>query len=168
MIGTFKLELQAVPGSGKLTRTGVASATKIKDSLNIAMNYFKANAQRVSSSIHPSNWDFLLQLLDLQGTGIPEESGLALFISLCSAALKRSVQTQLAIFGEMTLGGTITPVNNLAGSLQVAFDAGAKRILLPMSSAVDIASVPPELFTKFQTSFYTDPVDAVFKALAVD
>lgn len=168
MIGVFKLELQAVPGSGKLTRTGVANATKIKDSLNIAMNYFKANAQRVSSSIHPGNWDFLLQLLDLQGTGIPEESGLALFISLCSAALKRSVQTQLAIFGEMTLGGTITPVNNLAGSLQIAFDAGAKRILLPMGSAVDIASVPPELFAKFQTSFYTDPVDAVFKALAVD
>jgi ATP-dependent Lon protease len=168
MIGVFKLELQAVPGNGKLTRTGVSSATKIKDSLNIAMNYFKANAQRVSSSIHPGNWDFLLQLLDLQGTGIPQESGLALFISLCSATLKRSVQIQLAIFGEMTLGGTITPVTNLAGSLQVAFDAGAKRILLPMSSAVDIASVPPELFAKFQTSFYTDPVDAVFKALAVD
>jgi ATP-dependent Lon protease len=168
MIGVFKLEMQAVPGSGKLTRTGVASATKMKDNANIAINYFKANAQRVSSSINPSSWDFLLQLLDLQGTGVPAETGLALFISLCSTILKRSVQSQLAIFGEMTLGGTITPVNNLAGSLQVAFDAGAKRILLPMGSAVDIASVPPELFAKFQTSFYTDPVDAVFKALAVD
>ncbi|BCL39844.1 protease Lon-related BREX system protein BrxL [Nostoc sp. MS1] len=168
IISTFKLELQAIPGSGKLVRTGVANTGKIKDSLNIAMNYFKANAQRVSSSIHPGNWDFLLQLIDLQGAGIPEESGLALFVSLCSASLKRSVQTQFAIFGEMTLGGTITPVSNLAGSLQVAFDAGAKRILLPMASAVDLASVPPELFAKFQTSFYADPVDAVFKALAVD
>ena len=93
--------------------------------------------------------------------------GLSLFISLCSAALGRSVQSQLAIFGEMTLGGTINPVSHLAGSLQVAFDAGAKKILLPMASAVDLPTVPPELFTKFQTSFYTDPVDAVFKALAV-
>lgn len=64
--------------------------------------------------------------------------------------------------------GRVFPVNNLAASLQVAFDAGAKRILLPMASAVDLASVPPELFAKFQTSFYADPVDAVFKALAVD
>ncbi|MEH2291727.1 protease Lon-related BREX system protein BrxL [Nostoc sp.] len=168
IIGTFKLELQAVPGNSKLVRTGVANTAKMKDSLNIAMNYFKANAQRVSSSIHPSNWDFLLQLLDFQGAGTPKESALPLFISLCSASLKRSVQTQFAIFGEMTLGGTITPVSNLAGSLQVAFDAGAKRILLPMSSAVDLASVPPELFAKFQTSFYADPVDAVFKALAAD
>lgn len=168
MIGAFKLESQVVPGNGKLARTGVANTAKIKDSANIALNYFKAIAQRISSSIYANNYDFLLQLLDLQGVGIPEESGLALFISLCSVTLKRSVQTQLAIFGEMTLGGTITPVSNLAGSLQVAFDAGAKRILLPMSNAVDLVSVPPELFAKFQTSFYADPVDAVYKALAVD
>jgi ATP-dependent Lon protease len=167
-IGVFKLELQSIPGYGKLIRTGVASAGGMRDSINIALNYFKANAHRVSGSIHPDNSDFLLQLLDLQGAGTPDEGGLALFISLCSATLKRSVQPQLAVFGEMTLGGTINPVSNLAASLQVAFDAGVKRILLPMASAADLTTVPPELFTKFQTSFYNDPIDAVFKALAVN
>jgi ATP-dependent Lon protease len=48
------------------------------------------------------------------------------------------------------------------------FDAGAKKILLPMSSVVDIPTVPGELFAKFQTSFYSDPVDAVFKAIGVE
>jgi ATP-dependent Lon protease len=167
MIGTFKLELQTVPGNGKLVRTGVASSSGMKDRMNIALNFFKANGHRVSGTIHPETVDFLLQLLDLQGTGLPKECGLALFISLCSASLGRSVQPQLAIFGEMTLGGTITPVTNLAASLQVAFDAGAKRVLLPMTSAADLPTVPPELFVKFQTSFYTDPVDATFKALGV-
>lgn len=100
--------------------------------------------------------------------GVPAYGGLALFISLCSASLSRSVQPQLAIFGEMTLGGTIEPVNNLAASLQVAFDAGVKRILLPMTSAIDLPTIPPELFTKFQTSFYTDPIDAVIKSLAIN
>lgn len=167
-IGAFKLELQTIAGNGKLVRTGVASASGMKDRMNIALNYFKANAHRVSGTIHPDNADYLLQMLDLQGAGIPQEGGLALFISLCSASLGRSVLPQLTIFGEMTLGGTITPVSNLAASLQVAFDAGAKRILLPMSSAADLATVPPELFVKFQTSFYTDPVDATFKALGVN
>jgi len=64
--------------------------------------------------------------------------------------------------GDMSLGGTTTPARNLAESLQVAFDAGAKRILLPMCSVTDIPTVPGELFAKFQTSFYSDPVDAVF------
>jgi ATP-dependent Lon protease len=168
MTGVFKLELQAVPGSGKLVRTGVANASKMTDRTKIAHNYFKANAHRVSGSIHPDNADFLLQLIDLQGMGVPDYGGLALFISLCSASLSRSVQPQLAIFGEMTLGGTIEPVNNLAASLQVAFDAGVKRILLPMTSAIDLPTIPPELFTKFQTSFYTDPIDAVIKSLAIN
>jgi ATP-dependent Lon protease len=167
-IGTFKIELQTVAGTGKLIRTGVANAGQIKDCLTIAFNYFRANAHRVSGSINVSTFDFLVQLIDLQGAGVPEQGGLALLISLCSATLKRSVQSGLAILGEMTLGGTITPVQNLASSLQIALDSGARRVLLPMSGAADLVTVPPELFSKFQTSFYADPIDAVYKALAVD
>lgn len=51
------------------------------------------------------------------------------------------------------------------GTLQVAIDAGAKRILLPMASVRDIPTIPGELFVKFQTAFYLGPQDAVFKAL---
>jgi ATP-dependent Lon protease len=93
---------------------------------------------------------------------------LASFMALCSSALGKPVQSQIVVMGDMSLGGTITQARNLAESLQVAFDAGAKRILLPMSSVIDIPSVPGELFAKFQTSFYSDPVHAVFKALGVE
>ena len=85
-----------------------------------------------------------------------------------SSPLGKPVQSQMVVMGDMSLGGTITQASNLAESLQVAFDAGAKRIFLPMSSVTDIPSVPGELFAKFQTSFYSDPVDAVFKALGVE
>jgi ATP-dependent Lon protease len=84
--------------------------------------------------------------------GTPQALTLASFIALCSAALGKPVQSQMAIVGDMSLGGTVQ-VRNLAESLQVAFDAGAKKILLPMSSVVDIPTVPGELFAKFQTSF---------------
>lgn len=85
-----------------------------------------------------------------------------------SAHLGEAIQGQMVVMGHMSLGGTTTPAPNLAESLQVAFDAGAKRILLPMCSVTDMPTVPGELFAKFQTSFYSDPVDAVFKALGVD
>ena len=74
----------------------------------------------------------------------------------------------MVVLGNMSLGGSIIPVENLASSLQVAFDSGAKRLLLPMASVKDIATIPGELFAKFQTGFYADPVDAVFKALGVE
>ncbi len=66
-------------------------------------------------------------------------------------------------------GGTINKVEELASTLQVCFDAGGeKKVLLPMASAADINTVPPELFSKFQISFYQSPEDAVFKALGVE
>jgi len=37
-----------------------------------------------------------------------------------------------------------------------------------MANAQDIPTVPAELFSKYQVSFYSDPVDAVFKALGVE
>ena len=44
--------------------------------------------------------------------------------------------------------------------------AGAKRVLAPIASASKIATVPPDLFSKFQISFYEDPIDAVYKSMA--
>lgn len=73
----------------------------------------------------------------------------------------------MVVLGDMTLGGVINPVQNLAESLQLAMDSGAKRVIIPMASASDIPTVPAELFSKFQISFYADPVDAVYKALGV-
>jgi hypothetical protein len=54
----------------------------------------------------------------------------------------KPVQGQMVVLGSMSLGGSIIPVENLAESLQVAFDAGAKRILLPMASVTDIPTSP--------------------------
>jgi ATP-dependent Lon protease len=134
----------------------------------VAFDFFKANTSRVSASIKPGEHDFHLQLVELQNVGTPQSLTLASYIALCSSALARSVQSQMAIMGDMSLGGSVVPVRNLAESLQVAFDAGAKKILLPMSSVIDIPTVPGELFAKFQTSFYSDPVDAVFKAIGIE
>lgn len=74
----------------------------------------------------------------------------------------------MVVLGSMSLGGSIIPVENLSECLQVAFDAGGKRLLLPMASVSDIPSVRGELFAKFQTGFFADPSDAVFKALGAE
>jgi ATP-dependent Lon protease len=168
MIGVFKIETEVVPGSGKFERTGLGSNRDAKESINTAFNYFKANRKNISASISLHNNDFLMHIQDLQGIGMTSELALAAFTALCSGALKKPVQSQLVVLGSMSIGGTISKVEELASVLQVCFDTGAKRVLLPMASAADIATVPPELFAKFQISFYQNPEDAVFKALGVE
>jgi len=115
-----------------------------------------------------SEHDFHLHAVELQNTGPFTHLALSSLVAFASGLLGKPAQSQMVVLGDMSLGGTVTPVENLAECLQVAFDAGAKKVALPMSSAMDIPTIPAELFTKFQTSFYADPVDAVFKALGVD
>lgn len=63
---------------------------------------------------------------------------------------------------------TISLSTTCPSHFKVAHDVGANRTLLPMASVGDIPTIPGELFAKFQTSFYSDPRDAAFKALGVE
>ena len=166
-LGLYRVETQATAGNGTLKLSGVGTNAAARESLKVGYDYFKANAARVSSSLHPSDRDFHLHIIELHNTGPASGMTLSAVVALCSAALAKPLQPQLVVLGSMSLGGNIIPVENIAETLQVAFDAGAKRILLPMASVKDIPTIPGELFAKFQTSFYSDAADAVFKALGV-
>lgn len=168
MIGTYKIEVESPSGHGKLAISGIGTDRESKESLNTAFNYFKANKKNISASIQTDGIDYLLHIEDLQGIGASKDISLASYVAMCSSALKKPMQGSLVILGSMSIGGTIGKVEELANTLQVCFDSGAKKILLPMSSASDISSVPSDLFSKFNISFYNDPEDAVFKALGIE
>ena len=102
------------------------------------------------------------------GVGMTNHLTLATFVALCSIALDRQVLSNTAILGDFSIGGTINKVDNLADALQICLDSGAKKVLLPSTSTVDLATVPAELFGKFTLIFYDSPTQAVFKALGVE
>ena len=168
MPGLYRLELQVTKGSGKIATSGLWNSSSAKEQVKIAFDYFKANASRISGGSKVMEHDFHLHVVELQNTGPLSHLALPSLVAFASGLLGRSVQNQMVVLGDMSLGGNVTPVESIAECLQVAFDAGAKKVALPMSSAADIPTIPVELFTKFQTSFYADPVDAVFKGLGVD
>ncbi|MCY4587732.1 MAG: protease Lon-related BREX system protein BrxL [Bryobacterales bacterium] len=167
-LGVYRIETQVTAGNGKLTMSGLGSNTTAKESIKVGFDYFKANASSVSVSAKPADHDFRLHVVELQNTGPTTAMTLATFVALCSGILGKPVQSQMVVLGSMSLGGSIISVENLAESLQVAFDAGAKKTLLPMAGVGDIPTIPGELFAKFQTSFYSDPRDAAFKCLGVE
>ena len=168
MIGTYKIEVESTSGHGKFNVSGVGNDRETKEALTTAFNYFKANKKSISPSIQVENVDYLLHIEDLQGCGASKDISLATFVAMCSSALKKPIQGSLVILGSMSIGGTIGKVEELANTLQVCFDSGAKKILLPMSSASDISNVPSDLFSKFNISFYNNPEDAVYKALGIE
>jgi ATP-dependent Lon protease len=167
-LGLYRFETQVTAGSGQLKLSGLGSSTAAKESVKVGYDYFRANAAQIQTSVKTGDHDYHLHVVEAHNTGPSTMLTLAGFVALCSGLLGKPLEQQLVVLGTMSLGGNIVPVENLAESLQVAHDAGAKRILLPMASVSDIPTIPGELFAKFRTSFYSDPADAVFKALGVE
>lgn len=167
MIGIYKLENQVVSGTGKFDKSGVGSNREAKESLDTAFRFFTANSKSISNTISTKTKDYLMHISDLQGIGLTDELAIAELIGLCSGALGKPTQESLVVIGNMTVGGTISKVEEFANTLQVCVDAGAKKVLIPAASVMDLQTVPPDLLVKVQPVFYSDPTDAVFKALGV-
>ncbi len=109
--------------------------------------------------------DYITQYQDLQRIGMTSTLSLPTLIALCSIAIQKPTVSSLAILGEISVSGTVSKVENLANTLQVCLDSGAKKVLLPITSPVDLGSVPPELVGCFNLIFSNNAEDAVFKSL---
>ena len=168
MIGVFRLESQMLPGNGKFERTGIGTDRDVKEASNTAFNYLKANGSRISGSISTTTKDYIVNYQDLQGIGMTGKLALSTLIALCSISLSRPTAGNLVVLGDISISGTLIKVDELANTLQVCLDSGAKRVLIPSTSFVDFATVPPELMSAFQLIPYQSAEDAVFKALGVE
>ena len=168
MIGVFRLESQMLPGNGKFERTGIGSDREAREATNTAFNFLKANAGHISGTISTTTKDYIVNYQDLQGIGMTSKLALPTLNALASIALNKPTVSSLAVLGEISIAGTMIKVDELANSLQVCLDSGAKKVLLPITSAADLGTVPSELIGCFNLIFYQSAEDAVFKALGVE
>lgn len=168
MIGVFRLESQMLPGNGKFERTGLGSDRAARESSNAAFSFLKANSNRISGNISTTMKDYIINYQDLQGIGMTGTLALSSLVALCSIALGRPVQSSMAVLGEMSIGGTLLKVDELANTLQVCLDSGAKKILMPAVCMPELATVPADLSTAFDFILFKSPEEAVMKALGAN
>ena len=168
MIGAFRLESQMLPGNGKFDKTGLGTERGAKEATDTAFNFLRANARRISGNISTTEKNYVVNYQDLQGIGMTDRLALPTVIALCSIALNRATLSSLVVLGDISIGGTLIKVDELANTLQACADCGAKKVLLPAVSMMDFATVPADLMTAFQLIPYQNAEDAVFKALGVE
>ena len=168
MLGVYKMEMQMTAGNGKFEKTGLGTDRDAKEAVDTAYRYLKANAKSISGSISLITKDYIMDVQDMNGIGMTKNLSLASVVAICSVALGKSVVSSAVVLGNFSIGGTVMKVEELANTLQVCLDSGAKKVLLPITSAVDLGSVPAELIGCFNLIFYNSVEDAVFKALGVE
>ena len=168
MIGVYKLEMQMTTGNGKFERTGIGSDREAREAVDTAYKYLKANSRHISGSISLTTKDYIVHVQDLNGIGMTKSLTLPTVVAICSVALNKPAISSVVVLGDLSIGGTIMKVEELANTLQVCLDSGAKKILLPITSAADLGTVPSELIGCFNIIFYQTAEDAVYKALGVE
>ncbi|WP_404975305.1 protease Lon-related BREX system protein BrxL [Weissella paramesenteroides] len=167
-LSLFKIETQMTAGNGKFATTGIGGHRGAKESMDTAYKYLKANAGQVSGTISLSQHDFVLNATNLNNGLMTDRLSLATYLALISISLAKPTVDSLVVLGDLTIGGSVVKPENLADTLQVARDSGAKKVLLPMTSAADLGTVPSDLLGSFTIIFYNTIEEAAFKALGVE
>lgn len=166
--GLFRLDIQKMPGNGKLSETGFGGGTAVKEELKEAVNYVRSNLNRITQSAKYNDYEFHLKASDLNGIGNIKGLELAIFLSIVSGIAERPLLPQLAVIGSMSIGGAIIGSDNLGEFLQVAADSGAKKVLIPAVDMAQLGKAPIDLIAKFSLVIYSDPVDAAFKGMGLE
>ena len=162
----FRIETQALPGTGKSNTSGTPGSG-MKDDFETAYDFLKANMREFSPDQSLDDYNINVQVLNPGNADEGEETSMAFLVGIISGVLDRPVRSQLVVLGETSLMGELVKVNSLVDKLQLAADAGATQILLPTQNKADLANVPNELLDELELVFYTDPINAATKAMNI-
>jgi ATP-dependent Lon protease len=166
-LGVFRVESQVVKGSGRLNITGNPK-TEAREAMKTAHTYLKTNANKLGLSKSPQQYDLHTQLVSLTGEEGGSSVGIAFFVAMVSALLEKPMQESLVVLGEMSLRGGLMKMDLLTERLQLAMDNGAKKVLLPIENKRDLVDVPGDVLDKLQIIFYSEPINAAFRAMGLD
>lgn len=164
-VAVYRLENKVICGNGKMETQGIGGNRAVNECVDAAWYYFMDKARSILPGTTLSDHDYLLYYADPQSKGLSTEVSVAELVGLCSAVANRPVMEATAVIGEIKLSGTMGEIKNLENIVRVAKNAGAKQLLLPIQSMQELMHVPGELLTAVQPIFYSDPIEAVKKAI---
>jgi ATP-dependent Lon protease len=164
--GLFRLEVAAVKGGTGYAVTGSGSRT-VRESARTAYDYLRTHWHELAVERPLDGHQLNIQVVDLQRAEGLAPSSMAFAVVVVSAMLDRPVAGGSVVLGDITLGGATLPVVGFADCLQAVAEQGARRALIPIQNAAELSSLPREILAKLDISFYSDPKDAVLKALGL-
>ncbi|MGE0827267.1 MAG: protease Lon-related BREX system protein BrxL [Candidatus Binatia bacterium] len=160
----YRMQITATPGGHRFNVVGTIGKG-IRESARMAYDYLKANVKKIGIDRDLTSYDVNVQVMSLMQGKDANDLGIAFYLGLISALLGRPVAGGLVILGQMSIHGVLSRVEGLGDKLRIAMDAGAKRVMFPTENRRDFAELPAEVIDKLQIDFYSDPVQAAFKAL---
>jgi len=162
------IEATRVPGAGRLILTGQLGEV-MKESAQAALSLVKAQsdvlgidaAQFEKSDVH----------IHVPAGAIPKDgpsAGVAMFTALVSLLTGRTVRSEVAMTGEISLRGLVLPVGGIKEKTVAAHRAGIRTVLLPARNRKDLEDVPESVRNDVKFVFCERVEEVVREALGVE
>ena len=160
----YRIEVTAGKGSGvRILNAPVPPA--FRESVRYAEQNLYIRAKELVGDRDPRAHEFSVQLRAMDNDRTGADVGLPALMALCSGLLEKSVKGGLILVGELNLGGSVEPLANAVGIVEVAVEKGASVVLMPVSARRQLFELSDDMATRINVLFYSDTSDALFKAL---
>jgi ATP-dependent Lon protease len=161
------IESTRVPGSGKLILTGQLGDV-MKESAQAALSLLKSQASRLG--IESSVFDKTDVHIHVPAGAIPKDgpsAGVSMFTSLVSLFTNKTVRSDLAMTGEISLRGLVLPIGGVKEKTVAAHRAGIRKVLLPARNRKDLEDVPKSVRDEVEFVFCERVDDVIREALDI-
>ena len=162
------IEAARVPGNGKLILTGQLGDV-MKESAQAALSLVKA--QSVLLGIDPTLFERSDIHIHVPAGGIPKDgpsAGVSMFTSLVSLLTDKTVRSDVAMTGEISLRGLVLPIGGVKEKSIAAHRAGIRTVLLPARNRKDLEDVPQSVKDDMKFVFCERVDDVMREALGLD
>jgi ATP-dependent Lon protease len=136
------IEATRIPGSGRLILTGQLGDV-MKESAQAALSIVKNRAAALG--IDPARFEKSDIHVHVPAGAIPKDgpsAGVAMFMALTSLMTDRTIRSDTAMTGEISLRGLVLPVGGIKEKVVAAHSAGIRRVMLPARNRRDYDDIP--------------------------
>ena len=144
------IEATTYKGKGKLNYTGRLGDV-MKESIQAAMSVTRARAKslKIADDFH-NKLDIHIHVPDGATPKDGPSAGVAMCTALVSVLTQRKVKADVAMTGEITLRGEITPIGGLKEKLLAALRGGIKTVIIPDDNERELSEVPEKVKSKLK------------------
>ena len=160
----YRIEVTADKGNGvRILNAPVPPA--FRESVRYAEQNLYTRAKELVGDRDPRAHEFSVQLRAMDNDRTGADVGLPALMALCSGLLEKSIKGGLILVGALNLGGSVEPLANAVGIVEVAVEKGASVVLMPVSARRQLFELSDDMATRINILFYSDTPDALLKAL---
>ena len=162
------IEVSIVPGKGNFTVTGKLGEV-MQESAQAAMSYVRSRAHQLGlERLFYQNIDIHIHVPEGATPKDGPSAGIAIASSIVSALIRKPIDRELAMTGEITLRGRVLPIGGLKEKILAAHRGRVKKVLIPTENEKDLKDIPDKIKQEIDIKLVDHMDEVIGEAIVSD